>query len=271
MNPVKAFISFSSKDETYKEEFKTYLSPLVRQKKLILWDSTRLHAGLQWDKKIRQQIEEAHIIFFLVSPSSLASDYINDVEISRAMDRCTQGNAILVPVILRPCDWMEHMGLADHYLAVPMYGKPISTWENTDLAYVDVVRQIKYLLKSDEVNVLLTQGSFKDTSTTKSDTVVTNSGVDSPNGNGQNKSAMSIEAYKKELKTLISQNKLKEVMVSLQGRLKDDTASFIYLGELKPLKEKLDFGVIDESNPKYLGLKFRILNYVKSLEFDDLK
>ncbi len=46
-----------------------------------------------------------HFILLLISADFLASEYCNDVELKKALERHAAGDARVLPVILRPCDW----------------------------------------------------------------------------------------------------------------------------------------------------------------------
>src|ERR1700691_2451782 len=63
----------------------------------------------------------------------------------RALERHQQGDARVIPVILRPCDW--HDLPFGKLLATPKDGKPITMWPNIDQAFLDVVTAIKNALK----------------------------------------------------------------------------------------------------------------------------
>jgi hypothetical protein len=62
------------------------------------------------------------------------------------MERHENGAAVVIPVILRPCDW--HDTPFGKLLAVPKDGRPITQWANPDEAFLDVVRGIKNALPS---------------------------------------------------------------------------------------------------------------------------
>jgi hypothetical protein len=85
------------------------------------------------------------MILLLVSPDFIASDYCYDREMTLAMERHEKGEARVIPVILRPCDW--HDLPFGKLLGVPRDGKAITTWTNADEAFQDVVRSIKATLK----------------------------------------------------------------------------------------------------------------------------
>ena len=45
------------------------------------------------------------MIFLLISPSFIASDYCYGIELKCALDRHHAGQARIIPIILRPVDW----------------------------------------------------------------------------------------------------------------------------------------------------------------------
>jgi len=75
----------------------------------------------------------------------IASDYCYEREMTRAMERHENGDARVIPVILRPCDW--HDLPFGRLLAAPQDGKPITKWSDTDEAFLDVERAIKAAVK----------------------------------------------------------------------------------------------------------------------------
>ena len=87
-------------------------------------------------------------INYLVShqlPDFLASDYCYDVEMKRAIERHEAGQAHVIPIIIRPCDW--HMTPFGKLQALPRDGKPVASWGDRDSAFADVVLGIKRILE----------------------------------------------------------------------------------------------------------------------------
>jgi len=138
------FISYAHKDEIFKDELKKHFSGLRRNGFIRDWDGRAIFPGEDWDYEIKQKLEQAHVILFLISSDFMDSDYINDVEIKRAIDRHNEHHVKIIPVIIRPCDF-DSLPLKK-YQAVPKDKRPISSWENRDEAYLDVVNQIKRIL-----------------------------------------------------------------------------------------------------------------------------
>ena len=63
-----------------------------------------------------------------------------------ALERHAAGEAVVVPVILRPVDWQATPFGA--LQAVPKNGKPVTTFENVDIAFEQVAASIRRRYKS---------------------------------------------------------------------------------------------------------------------------
>ena len=129
-SPLKVFISYSKYDKEYLERLKVFLSPLMREKNLIIWDDTSLIPGEDWDERIRYELFSADVIIFLVSPDLLATEYIWKTEMKEALNRHESGEARMIPILIRPCLW-ESSPFA-RYNIIPEKGKPLSTYQDKD-------------------------------------------------------------------------------------------------------------------------------------------
>ncbi len=137
----KIFISYSHLDEKYRVELEKHLIVLQRKKLIESWSDRKIIAGQEWDGTIKNELDNAHIIFLLVSPDFLASDYCDSVEVRKAIEKHNSGQAMVVPIILRHCDWKE-TNFA-HLQGLPKDGKPVTTWDFIDEAYLNIVEGIK--------------------------------------------------------------------------------------------------------------------------------
>lgn len=144
--PIKTiFISYSHKDESFKDELVKHLHPFELTQKAKVWHDGMIGAGIYWDKTIKGNLEKADIVLLLVSSDALTSEYINNVEIKKSMERNKKGENIVIPVVLRPCNWtILPIG---NIQALPKGGKAISTWNNQDEAYENVAKGLGPLLK----------------------------------------------------------------------------------------------------------------------------
>src|SRR3712207_4638911 len=78
--PVKVFISYSHKDERFREQLQEHLYAAKRQGLIEDWHDRRIAPGEEWENLISENLETAEIILLLVSSSFIASPYCYDKE-----------------------------------------------------------------------------------------------------------------------------------------------------------------------------------------------
>ncbi|WP_182921265.1 toll/interleukin-1 receptor domain-containing protein [Pedobacter planticolens] len=144
MAGVNVFISYSHQDELIKQELENHFSGLRRNGSINDWNDRMIQAGDIWDSKIKEKLMQAEIVIFLISSDFMASNYINNVEIKNAVERHHNSQIKIIPIIARPCDFTSLP--ISNLQALPKNAKPITSWENRDEAYLDVVNQFKKLL-----------------------------------------------------------------------------------------------------------------------------
>ncbi|OSI71593.1 MULTISPECIES: toll/interleukin-1 receptor domain-containing protein [Bradyrhizobium] len=135
------FFSYSHADETLRDQIEKQLSLLKRQGVVEVWHDRRIGAGQDFAKEIDQHVETDDIILLLVSSDFLASDYCYEKEMMRAMQRHEAGEAIVIPIILRACDW--HGAPFGRLQAVPTDGKPITQFPDRDQAMLEVAKAVR--------------------------------------------------------------------------------------------------------------------------------
>jgi TIR domain len=143
---AKVFISYSHKDEELRDQLEVQLAILKRQGLVETWHDRRMIAGDRLDWSIDKNLNEADIILLLLSPDFLNSDYCYKMEKAVALERAQAGNARLISVVLRPCDW-KHTDLP-FYVVTPKDAKPVTQWPDRDEAFLDVVNEIRRAIDS---------------------------------------------------------------------------------------------------------------------------
>lgn len=143
---ARIFFSYSHDDEEQRNQLEKHLALSKRQGLIESWHDRRIVAGEAIDQAIDAELERADIILLLVSSSFIASDYCFSKEMARALERHERGEARIVPVIVRNCDW--HSAPFGKLKAVPKDGKPIASWAHPDDAYTDVAREVRSLVES---------------------------------------------------------------------------------------------------------------------------
>ncbi len=143
--PVSVFCSYASEDEALRNKLEQHLSGLLREGLITEWHDRKILAGMDWASAIDTHLMAASVIVLLISPSFLASDYSYGVEMKRALERYASGSARVIPLLLRPVDWQDTpLGKLQ---CLPRNAKPVTTWNNRDQAFAEIVRGIRSVIE----------------------------------------------------------------------------------------------------------------------------
>jgi TIR domain len=82
----QVFVSYSHKDAKWLSELKKFLTPLVREQPIDIWEDTKLRAGDKWLPTIDAALSSAKVAVLLVSANYLASDFIASREMPPIFD-----------------------------------------------------------------------------------------------------------------------------------------------------------------------------------------
>src|SRR5262245_21228798 len=97
--------------------------------------------GENWKGRIDEHLNSASVILLLVSASFLASNYCYEIEMTRAIERHDAGEAVVIPIILRPCDWEG--APFSKLQALPRDARPVISWPIRDEAYAGIAQEIR--------------------------------------------------------------------------------------------------------------------------------
>jgi hypothetical protein len=129
-----------------REQLDRHLASLKREGLIDVWHDRRIPPGAEWKGQIHQNLETAELILLLVSADFLPSDYCTDIEARRALQRHAAGQARVIPVILRPCDW--HNSEIGKLEALPTDGRPVTSQDwDLDAALTAVAQGIRRAVK----------------------------------------------------------------------------------------------------------------------------
>ena len=138
---ISIFISYSHRDDEWRQELDTHLSGLRRQGVISVWHDRWILAGKEWAREINHNLNDADLILLLISPDFIASDYCYDIEMKRAVERHDADEAIVIPIILRSCDWKD--APFRKLQTLPRDAKPIKSATDRDEAFTKVVAGIR--------------------------------------------------------------------------------------------------------------------------------
>ena len=145
---MHTFISYSHKDSVKFEQLTDHLSVLRDEGEIIDWSDREIIAGEEFPQKIKEEMEKSKLILLLLSSNYFASDSCKS-ELKYAIKRHNDETAIVIPIILNPCDWNSNQDLKN-LLALPNDAKPISQWEDIDAAYLNIVKEIRKVMNKNK-------------------------------------------------------------------------------------------------------------------------
>jgi hypothetical protein len=64
-----------------------------------------IRSGTEWANVIDANLEQSKIVLLLVSSDFMDSDYCWEIELKKALERHAQKAAVVLPIIVRDCQW----------------------------------------------------------------------------------------------------------------------------------------------------------------------
>lgn len=149
---LSVFVSYAHQDEPLKKRLRQQLAAMERVGLISVWDDRAIPAGGHWEDQILERLATADLILLLISKSFIDSDYCYGEEMTRAVARHAAGEAVMVPVLLRPCQWELLPFIDEHRIQmVPRDGKPVSgtsDWPSQDAALEVVADELLRVVKA---------------------------------------------------------------------------------------------------------------------------
>ena len=143
---VGLFYSYSHSDAIYRQTMQASLALLQRKGLIRQWSDQEILPGQSISSEIREKMDKADIMLFLLSPDFLASDACM-AEWEYAQDLASQGNSLIrVPVIVRNCAWKTLLE-GDDLKALPNDGVAVVQIGNEDAAWQKVFEGIESVVK----------------------------------------------------------------------------------------------------------------------------
>ena len=125
MTTPTVFISYSHKDETWKDRLVNQFGVLQEQDLLGVWDDRRIGAGENWRQEIEQALNTARVAVLLITADFLTSQFILGHEVLRLLQRRDKEGLRIFPVIVKPCVW-KRVGWLAQMQVRPKDGKELS-------------------------------------------------------------------------------------------------------------------------------------------------
>ena len=146
--PLNAFISYSHLDEKYLKALHKHFVVLKREGLLNAWSDHHIRAGDEFDPEIKSNLQKSDLFLALISPDYLDSPSAYEKEFEYALMMHKEGKIRILPIIVEPCGWK--FSPFKKFRALPKDGKAISEWSNANNAYLDIVNELRKILKDND-------------------------------------------------------------------------------------------------------------------------
>jgi tetratricopeptide (TPR) repeat protein len=136
----RVFISYSHKDELWKDRLKPHLGMLEKAGlDIVVWDDRKIDVGDKWYPEIEQAMRDASFAVCLISPDYLNSDFCVKEEIPFLLERNKNQGMEIFPLLIRPCLWEVYPWISETQM-LPRDGKSIA--EDYDQKWDGVFREL---------------------------------------------------------------------------------------------------------------------------------
>jgi len=148
MTKQTIFISYSHKDESYKNFLLSQLFTIAKKNNYEIWQDRKIETGTYWNKEIFMALERSCMTVLLISKYFLNSNFIQQTEFPKIKELHENNKLIIYPIIIQPCLWNEDLWIKNIQVQ-PLNGKPLSTFEEAkrEEVIVEIVKDIQDCLK----------------------------------------------------------------------------------------------------------------------------
>jgi hypothetical protein len=99
------FISYSHKDEAWKDRVVGHLKVLGIDDELEVWDDRQIAKGDAWLPEIQGAMDRAAVAVLLISKDFLSSGFIRGTEVPHLLKRRREEGLRVIPLFVHPCAW----------------------------------------------------------------------------------------------------------------------------------------------------------------------
>ena len=131
-NPT-SFICYSRKDVTFHAELVEQLEVLCHHTDFAFWSDILIEPGRPWREEIRKALNTARAAILLLSPGAMTSDFIQEEELPRILERQSRKELEVFPVYLRAFS-LEYVSIIGGMQLWPVVGGKLRSLEGIELS-----------------------------------------------------------------------------------------------------------------------------------------
>ena len=145
------FLSYSHRDEDWKDRVVGHLKVLHQENVLEVWDDRQIATGDDWLPAIQGAMDRAAVALLLISKDFLTSGFICGTEVPHLLRRRREEGLRVIPLFVRPCAWPALDWLAA-IQGRPKDAKPLSGWteHEADQILAELALEIRGWLRQEE-------------------------------------------------------------------------------------------------------------------------
>ncbi len=151
---INIFIIYAREDKVTKQRLLSHLNILKDAYNLNIWHDEHIEPGQEWKPSIESRLAKTDLFLLLVSVDFMNSEFIHQVEFKYAIDRHKEHKSIVIPIIIKFCQWDVEISFKDFNFSLselqvlPNDALPIDGWRTSEEAYNNIALGIRKVLNS---------------------------------------------------------------------------------------------------------------------------
>jgi tetratricopeptide (TPR) repeat protein len=126
------FISYSHKDEEWKDRLVTHLGSLHYEGLLNTWDDRSFGVGEDWYEHIQAAMNAANVAILLISANFLTSEFMLHKEVPSLLQHRDKQGMTIFPIIVKSCPWKAVNWISNMQVR-PKDGKPLTSYSGNQI------------------------------------------------------------------------------------------------------------------------------------------
>lgn len=169
MQRTRVFVCYSHEDQKwFLEGLLKHLKPFAQKYQVDLWYDRNIMPGEEWNQKIVNALQTAHIAILIISAHFFASDYIVHNELPLLLLAAEQKKVSIVPVLVSACDYEDSCLEKFQLVNDPQHPIECLPAGEQNQAWLKVVTAVKKVLAlstatfSDSAHTLVTEKKIRE-------------------------------------------------------------------------------------------------------------